>query len=92
MKIDQGFAYLSTMLNHKAYLIIKYNESTGKILKKNEVDWNLLRIIYISPSFTAYQKIITNFIDIPFELWGIKRFEGDLVSLIIMANSGTERF
>ena len=79
--IDQGFAYLSTMLNNKADLILEYNETTEKTLKKNEVDWNQPRIIFISPSFTAYQKISTNFKDIPFELWEIKRFEGDLVSL-----------
>ena len=50
--IDQGFAYLSTMLSHKADLILEYNETTGKTLKKNEVDWNQPRIIFISPSFT----------------------------------------
>ena len=88
--IDQGFAYLSTMLNHKADLILEYNETTGKILKKNEVDWNQPRIIFISPSFSAYQKISINFKDIPFELWEIKRFEDDLVSLNRIVTSSKE--
>ena len=88
--IDQGFAYLSTMLSHKADLILEYNETTGKILKKNQVDWNQPRIIFISPSFTAHQKISTNFKDIPFELWEIKRFEGDLVSLNKIITSSKE--
>ena len=88
--IDQGFAYLSTMLSHKADLILEYNETTGKTLKKNEVDWNQPRIIFISPSFTAHQKISTNFKDIPFELWEIKRFEGDLVSLNKIITSSKE--
>ena len=88
--IDQGFAYLSTMLSHKADLILEYNETTGKTLKKNEVDWNQPRIIFISPSFTVHQKISTNFKDIPFELWEIKRFEGDLVSLNKIITSSKE--
>ena len=88
--IDQGFAYLSTMLNHKADLILEYNETTGKILKKNEVDWNQPRIIFISPSFTTHQKISTNLKDIPFELWEIKRFEDDLVSLNKIITSSKE--
>ncbi len=88
--IDQGFAYLSTMLSHKADLILEYNENTGNILKKNDVDWNQPRIIFISPSFTAHQKISTNFKDIPFELWEIKKFEGDLVSLNKIITSSKE--
>ena len=30
--VDQGYAYLSVMLNNKADFILEYNESSGKVL------------------------------------------------------------
>ena len=77
--IDQGYSYLSTMLNNKADFILEYNEQTGTTLKRDEVDWSASRVIFVSPSFNAYQKNSVNFRDVPFELWEIKRFANDLV-------------
>ena len=34
--VDQGYAYLSTMLNNKAEFILEYNEKLDKTLKRNE--------------------------------------------------------
>jgi len=31
--VDQGYSYLSTMLNNKADFILEYNEKTGKTLR-----------------------------------------------------------
>ncbi len=36
--IDQGYAYLSLMLNNKADFILEYNESQQTTLKRNDVD------------------------------------------------------
>lgn len=78
--IDQGYAYLSLMLNNKADFILEFNESLGKNLKRNDVDWSQSRVIFISPSFTNYQREAINFKDLPIELWEIKRYENELVA------------
>ena len=38
--IDQGFAYLSTLLNNRAEYILEYNERKKLSLSKNDVDWS----------------------------------------------------
>lgn len=78
--IDQGYAYLSLMLNNKADFILEYNESQQTVLKRNDVDWTQSRVIFISPLFTKYQREAINFKDLPIELWEIKRFENDTIS------------
>ena len=55
--IDQGFAYLSIMLNNKADFILEYNESLSSNLKRSDIEWDQSRVIFISPSFTDYQRI-----------------------------------
>ena len=79
--IDQGYSYLSVMLNNKSDFILEYIEKTGKKLKKDSVDWSQSRIIFISTSFNTYQKNSVNFKDVPFELWEIRKFEEDIISL-----------
>jgi len=36
--IDQGYAYLSGMLNNKADFVLEYNERKGKNIKKDSID------------------------------------------------------
>ena len=79
--IDQGYSYLSIMLENKSDFILEYNENKDKSLKREDIDWSQSRILFISPSFNSYQKNSVNFKDVPFELWEIKRFSDDLVSL-----------
>ena len=80
--IDQGYSYMSVMLNNKSDFILEYIEKTGKSLKKSEVDFSQSRIIFISPSFNSYQKNSVNFKDMnKFELWEIKRFDNDTIVL-----------
>ena len=78
--IDQGYSYLSVMLNNKADFILEYNERMNTTLRRDDVDWSLSRVIFVSQSFNEYQKNSVNFKDIPFELWEIRRFEGGIVS------------
>jgi hypothetical protein len=79
--IDQGYSYLSTMLNNKAEFILEFNEKQNTILKRDEVNWASSKVIFVSPSFNSYQKNSVNFKDVPFELWEIRRFEGDILCL-----------
>ena len=79
--IDQGVSYLNLMLDYKADFIVEYNESQSNQLKRQDVDWSQSRIIFVSPSFTDYQKQSTNFKDLGIELWEIKRYQGGIVSV-----------
>lgn len=79
--IDQGVTYLNLMLEYKANFIIEYNESCKENLKRNQIDWSQSRIIFVAPAFTEYQKQSTNFKDLPVELWEIKKFENNLISI-----------
>ncbi len=79
--IDQGFSYLSTMLNNKSDFVLEYNESTNSELKRDQVDWTQSRVIFISTSFNSFQTDSVNFKDIPFELYQVKRFKGGVISI-----------
>lgn len=79
--IDQGFTYLSLMLENKADFVLCYNETLNKALHSSKIDWSQTRVVFVSPSFTENQKLATNFKDIAIELWEIKRYENDLVSI-----------
>lgn len=88
--IDQGYAYLSLMLNNKADFILEYNESQQDTLKRTDIDWSQSKIIFISQSYTTYQKEAINFKDLPIELWEIKRYENNTVSYDQIQKSGSQ--
>jgi len=77
--VDQGFSYLSLMLNNKADFILAYNESLDKNMRREDVDWSQARIIFIARSFTAHQQNAVNFKNMPFELWEAIQFENELM-------------
>lgn len=77
--IDQGYAYLSLMLNNKADFILEYNENRRDNLKKADVDWSQSKVIFVSPSFTSYQREAINFKDLPIELWEIERYSNNSI-------------
>jgi len=88
--VDQGYAYLALMLNNKADFILEYNENTNHTLKRNDIDWSQSRVMFISPSFTTYQKEAINFKDLPIELWEIKKYMNNTVSYNHIQNNGAE--
>jgi len=88
--IDQGYSYLSVMLNQKAEFILEYNEKMEKQLKRDDIDWTSSRVIFVSPFFNQYQKNSVNFKDVPFEFWEIRKFEGGLVALEQQVSKSTE--
>lgn len=77
--IDQGFAYLSAMLNHKADFVLEINERLGRSYTKKDIDWEQSRVIYVSPDFTNYQRNAINFKDLPIYLYEVKIYENDIV-------------
>lgn len=78
--IDQGYAYLALMLNHKSDFILEYNETTGKNLKRSDVDWSQSKVVFIAPSFTPYQREAIGFKDLPIELREIKKYANGTIS------------
>jgi predicted transport protein len=79
--VDQGFTYLSLMLENKADFIIEYNENNTKPLKREDVDWSQTRVAFVSQSFTDNQVLATNFKDIAIELWEVKQYEDNLITI-----------
>ena len=79
--VDQGYAYLYTLLNRKADFVLLYNQVFKKSKGLKDFDWTQTRIVFISQQFTDYQKNATAFINMPFELYEVKQFEGAIVSV-----------
>jgi predicted transport protein len=88
--IDQGYTYMSLLLNNKADFVLEYNENMPKPLKRNEIDWSQSRILFVSPKFTDYQKHSVNFKDVPFELWEIAAYDNGTVGLTQHKSSSKE--
>ena len=82
--IDQGYAYLSLILNRKADFVLKFNEVFGKSENKKFFDWSQSRVIFVSPSFTDFQIQAINFKDLPIELWEVKADENNIKRLLAM--------
>ncbi|MFZ5392284.1 MAG: DUF5655 domain-containing protein [Patescibacteria group bacterium] len=79
--VDQGFSYLALMINNKADFVLEYNEKLGKNLNKTAIDWSQSRVVFIANSFTTYQQNAINFKDLPIELYEVKIFEDDILSI-----------
>jgi len=88
--VDQGYAYLSLMLNNKADFILEYNKNKKKALKRYDVDWSQSRVMFISPSFTNYQIESINFKDLPIELWQIKKFYNNSITYSQIQSSNAQ--
>lgn len=82
--MDQGFAYLSLLLNNKSRFVLEYNQRKdrkGDSLRREDVDWGGSRIIFVSPRFTKYQRKSVDLQGVPFELWEIERYDDDIIGL-----------
>lgn len=88
--IDQGYAYLSLMLNNKADFVLEYIESRSDTLKRDKIEWSQSRVIFVSPSFTTYQREAINFKDLPIELWEVKRYDNETVNYTQIQTTGAK--
>lgn len=79
--VDQGFNYLSLMLQNQADFILEYNETQINSLKRDDVDWSQTKVVFVSQGFTPTQREAVNFKDLSIELWEVKRYENDSVSI-----------
>jgi len=76
--MDQGQTYLNLLLDHKAEVILEYNEKLNKNLKRREVNWDQTKVIFIGPKFNTYQKRALH-PNLPFELWEVSLYEGNII-------------
>jgi predicted transport protein len=79
--VDQGLTYLNLMLQNKAEFILTYNETLKDVLHSKDVDWSQSRVAFVSPSFTDNQISASDFKDFGIELWEIKQFENNTISI-----------
>ena len=89
--VDQGFTYLSLMLQNKADFILEYNEQYPKTqLSRQEVDWSQSRVVFVPSDFTENQIEATNFKDIAIELYEVKRYGDHLLIAPIKKSKAAE--
>ena len=50
--VDQGYAYLNTILKNKAEIVLLFNKIKNTNKQKEDFDWESLRIYFVSPKFT----------------------------------------
>lgn len=79
--VDQGWAYLSLLVNNQDSFLVEYIEKTGKSLSRASVDWSQSRVVFVAPEFTSYQLQSIHFKNMAFDLYEVKVFDNDLLSL-----------
>ncbi|QCZ42415.1 PDDEXK family nuclease [Levilactobacillus brevis] len=87
--VDQGYAYLNTLLNHKADFVLAYNERYGESKIIKDFDWSQVRLIFIAQSFDDYQKDAAANPNLPIELYEAKLFDNHelILNRMIKENS-----
>lgn len=79
--IDQGYAYLSLMLDNKSEFILEYNEQKQARMQRGTLDWSQSRVLFVANQFNTHQKQAINFKDMPIELWEAKLYEAGLLHM-----------
>ncbi|EEV46790.1 DUF5655 domain-containing protein [Enterococcus faecium] len=80
--IDQGYAYLNSLLAHKGEFVLAYNEQYPDQLKRiNEIEWSQTRIIFVANDYTNYQYGAINNPDLPIDLVVVKKYNHGLIDV-----------
>ena len=77
--IDQGYTYLSVLLNNKADFILEFNQKFNENKNKKDIDFSQSKVMFISPNYNKYQLNSVKFKDLAFELWKITKFSNNTV-------------
>ncbi|WP_412989354.1 DUF5655 domain-containing protein [Pediococcus siamensis] len=86
--IDQGFAYLNTLLSSKADFVLKYNEVFSARKKTEEFDWSQSKVIFVAGSFTPYQIDAANNPSLPIELYEARKYKNNYMTLNQIKKTG----
>lgn len=77
--VDQGFSYLSLMLNNKDSFVLEYARKFKIDIDEIKIDWTQSRVMFLANSFTTYQQNAINFKDLPIELWEVKKYDNQAI-------------
>lgn len=89
--VDQGVAYALKALQNKPALILALLDKFGDKIERNSINWDELRIIFVSTAYNAYQKNITGFGGLRMELWQVTPYEGGLYDFDRLQEEQEER-
>lgn len=53
--VDQGYAYLHTVLDRKSELVLLYNKVRNDGKQVSDFSWDMTRIYFVSPYFIRFQ-------------------------------------
>ncbi|RNJ80729.1 MAG: hypothetical protein D9C04_00155, partial [Nitrosopumilus sp. B06] len=72
---DQGLGYLGLLMDRKADFLNEYNVKKNKHLRKDDVNWEKSKVIFISPDFNKNQTHASR-LALNIELWEIHLYDG----------------
>lgn len=79
--VDQGVAYYNLLQNHQANFVLLYNGKKKQTFDVPNINWDETRVIFISPQYTKYQKSASGFQGLPIELYEIRKYQDDIITL-----------
>lgn len=79
--VDQGVAYLKTLLDRRYDFVNLLEEAKGIEIKANAVDWASTRVLFIAPSYNNYQLKIAELNNAPFTLYKFSKYANGLFAL-----------
>ena len=85
--IDQGFTYYDILQNNPAEFVLLYNKIKKSHITKNDINWDDIRLIFISQHFNDYQIHAGNFKGLPLELYTVQKYSNDIVTLDRLTNN-----
>ena len=71
--IDQGVSYYQLLHERKENFVLLYNKKMNKTADISDINWDEIRVIFISPEYTKYQKRASGFQGLPIDLYEIKK-------------------
>ena len=88
--IEQGISYYQVLQDKKSDFVLLYNKLKNKKFDVQDIKWDETRIIFISTKFSKYQRKASAFQGLPIELYEIKRFEQNIITLDRVGSIKTE--
>lgn len=84
---DQGMTYLNLILAHKEAAVLEMNNLFRKNLSIRDIKWEYTKVIFITSSFTKFQKGSLN-PGLPIELLEVKKHGTNLISITPIQKKG----
>ncbi|MCH1975821.1 DUF5655 domain-containing protein [Enterococcus hirae] len=90
--IDQGYAYLNTLLAHKGEFVLNYNEQYPDQIKRiSEIEWSQTRVIFVANDYTNYQYGAVNNPNLPIDLVTVKKYANGLIDVETMNKTDSKQ-